>query len=184
MLMTIYFTASLERSPEYQEYYTSIVELLKKKGHTVIADQILNQTRDGIRSMPPEERMKYFETVEHWLTECDAVVAEVSNQSVSVGYEISRAQHRKKPILIVYHDGTPPSLLQYQPDESVICESYNKTNLPSVLHEFLDYAQETQDTRFTFFIKPVLTAHLEKKARELHTTKSGYLRGLIKKDML
>lgn len=181
--MTIYFTASLNRSQKDQEYYTIIVSFLKKKGHDVIADQILQKTRNTVHHQSPEERKKYFEKVEHWLTECDAVIAEVTNQSVSVGYEISRAQHLKKPILILFHDTNAPSLLQFQPDESVICETYNTRTIDSILEEFLEYAGETQDTRFTFFIKPSLTAHLEKKARELHTTKSGYLRGLITKDM-
>lgn len=181
--MTIYFTASLSRSQKDQQYYNTIVSILKKRGHDVIADQILQKDRNTIQDQSPEERKKYFEKVEHWLTECDAIVAEVTNQSVSVGYEISRAQHLKKPILILFHDTNAPSLLQYQPDESVICELYNLRTMDSILDEFLEYAGETQDSRFTFFIKPSLTAHLEKKARELHTTKSGYLRGLIKKDM-
>ena len=181
--MTIYFTASLRGKPALEAYYQRIVNHLAKQGHAVIADQILKHTSDDVSHQSQKERLEYFHEVEQWLGECDCVVAEISHRSVSVGYEISRAQHRKKPILILYRDCTPPTLLAYQPDESVVCEKYTDTNLESVLDDFLQYTEGTHDTRFTFFIRPDLTAHLEEQARKNHTTKSGYLRSLIQSDI-
>lgn len=115
--MTIYFTASLRGKPALEAYYQRIVNHLAKQGHAVIADQILKHTSDDVSHQSQKERLEYFHEVEQWLGECDCVVAEISHRSVSVGYEISRAQHRKKPILILYRDCTPPTLLAYQPDE-------------------------------------------------------------------
>lgn len=181
--MTIYFTASLKGKPVFQHYYERIANHLTNRGHNVIADHILKHTSDEVSRQTQQERLDYFHEVEQWLTECDCMVAEVSHRSVSVGYEISRAQHRKKPILILSHDAKPPTLLVYQPDESVVCENYTDTNLETVIDDFLQYTSGNHDTRFTFFIRPDLSAHLEQRAREKHTTKSGYLRSLIAQDI-
>lgn len=181
--MTIYFTASLKGKPHLQQFYERIANYLTKHGHTVIADQILKHTSDDVSHQSQKEHLEYFRKVEQWLNECDCVIAEVSHRSVSVGYEISRAQHRKKPILVLYHDTTPPTLLVYQPDESVVCERYTDNNLESVLNDFLEYTEGSHDSRFTFFISPSLSAYLEEKAHTTHTTKSGYLRQLIQSDM-
>ena len=38
-----------------------------------------------------------------WVTECDAVVAEVSNPSLGVGYELAYAEKLGKPVLCLFN---------------------------------------------------------------------------------
>lgn len=40
-----------------------------------------------------------------WINEADAVVAEVTNPSLGVGYEISYAVQNKKPVLALFRGG-------------------------------------------------------------------------------
>ena len=45
-----------------------------------------------------------------WLKECDMVVAEVTNPSLGVGYELAMAEVWKKPILCLYRPESGKSL--------------------------------------------------------------------------
>jgi len=45
-----------------------------------------------------------------WLADADVIVAEVSNPSLSVGYELGRAESLKKPTLCLYREREGRSL--------------------------------------------------------------------------
>lgn len=39
-----------------------------------------------------------------WVKESDALIAEVTNPSLGVGYEIAKAEEWNKPVLALFHD--------------------------------------------------------------------------------
>ena len=111
------------------------------------------------------------------------MVAEVSFPSISVGYEISLALHRRKPVLVLYSSGDPPSLLAAHRDEKLVCEHYTATSLADIVIDFVSYVEGATDTWFTFFITPVQNSHLDRRSREAKLPKSVYLRRLIEEDI-
>ncbi len=108
---------------------------------------------------------------------------QTSFPSISVGYEISLALHRGKPVLVLYSSGDPPNLLFYHKDEKLSCEKYTLETVKDIIEEFINYLRGTNDTRFTFFITPKIAAYLERIAKKERIPKSVYLRKLIEKDM-
>ncbi len=114
---------------------------------------------------------------------CDCVIAETSHPSVGVGYEISLALQRRKPVLILYTDGDPPSLFVHSRDENMACEQYTADTLEDIVGSFIEYVSGIHDMRFTFFITPAIAVHMEKVAKERNIPKSAYLRSLIEQDM-
>jgi hypothetical protein len=113
----------------------------------------------------------------------DCVIAETSFPSISVGYEISLALHRGKPVLILYSEGEAPSLLAQHKDEKLICEKYNSDNVKGIIEDFMSYVEGSNDMRFTFFITSTIASYLEKISRTQKIPKSVYLRKLIEEDM-
>ncbi|MBM3283848.1 hypothetical protein FJY90_06420, partial [Candidatus Gottesmanbacteria bacterium] len=111
--MTVYFTASIVGKRHYLSNYQKIIGILKAKNLEVISDHIINTTEAQIRMEKVEERIRFQKQLEKWLNSCDYVVAETSFPSISVGYEISLALHYGKPVLILYSEGNPPSLLAH-----------------------------------------------------------------------
>ncbi len=181
--MIAYFTASIVGKKHLLTKYHAIINHLKTRGCEVVADHILDITEDKIRLETREERLKFHKQLETWITGADFLVAETSFPSISVGYEISLALHRNKPVLVLYSQGDPPSLLAHHTDEKLICEKYTDATLPDIIDEFLNYIKGASDSRFTFFITPGIASYLEKTSKKEKLPKSVYLRKLIEADM-
>lgn len=181
--MRAYFTASIVAKKEYLKDYLRIVKILQDKGIDVIADHIINTTESQIRMETREERLKFHARLEEWIHNADFLVAEASFPSISVGYEISMALNRGKPVLVLYSTGDPPSLLAEHKDEKLVCDKYTQATLQAIIDDFVSYAQGAADMRFTFFITPKIAAFLDEVAKKEKLPKSVYLRKLIEKDM-
>lgn len=182
--LTLYFTGSIAAKDQYLPNYEKIVSHIKKRGHSVIADHILNaKSESEISKFDRSERLKFHTKLEEWIYSCDGMVAETSFPSISVGYEISLALRVGKPVLVLYSEGEPPSLLAHHKDEKLLCEKYTQGDLPILLDDFLHYIQSKSDLRFTFFITPKIASYLDETAKKNKLPKSVYLRKLIEKDM-
>ncbi len=180
--MNVYFTASLVGKKEYQKNYTAIIDYLKAKGYNVVADHILNVTESQVSLQTREERLTFHKKLEGWIQSCDFMIAETSFPSISVGYEISLALQYRKPVLILYSVGDPPSLFAYHDDEKLVAEKYTLANMRETIDNFINYVHGATDTRFTFFITPQIARYLEKISKRKKLPKSVYLRHLIEED--
>ena len=181
--MHIYFTASIVGKKDYLTNYEAIIQAFTAKGHTVQAEHILNITEPEIHMKTREERLKFHKKLENWIQSADFMVVESSFPSISVGYEISLALQYRKPVLMLYSIGDPPSLFAHHEDEKIICEKYTLDTLDTSINDFLQFVQGEADTRFTFFISSKQAAYLSKQSKQLRMPKSVYLRSLIDKDM-
>jgi len=181
--MVAYFTASIVGKKQYLPDYLRIINCIQNKGHTVVSDHIIKTTEAQIRFETKEERLMFHNQLEDWINNADFLVAETSFPSISVGYEISMALSKGKPVLVLYNNGDPPSLLQHHKNEKLICESYTETTLHGIIEDFINYAEGTADIRFNFFITPKIASYLEDTARKDKLPKSVYLRKLIEEDM-
>jgi len=181
--MTAYFTASIAGKQYHTAKYQKIIDILRAKNIEVMADHIMDATEAKISLETKQERIAFHNKLEEWITGCDFMVAEVTFPSISVGYEISLAIHRGKPVLLLYSEGNPPSLLSEHKEERIICEKYTITTLREIIDYFLYYVKGSNDMRFTFFITPKIAAYLEDLSKKAKIPKSVYLRHLIEMDM-
>lgn len=182
--MKVYFTASVVGKRHYRANYQKIIDHLVKRGHKVTSDHIMQTTEDRLSKITKEERLAFHENLEQWINTCDFVLVEASFPSISVGYEVSLALNRGKPVLMLYaEDSEAPSLLAHFKEEHFLCESYNSDTVTGIIDDFVNYVHGAADTRFTFFITPAIAAFLERISRKEKTPKSVYLRRLIKEDM-
>ncbi len=181
--MSVYFTASVAGKKQYLDNYLKIINILKAKKFKVISNHIIESTSAAIHSKKRKERIRFHKQLDKWLKHCDFVVAETSFPSVSVGYEISLAHHYNKPVLILYTNGKPPSLLVDCQNEKLIVEKYTTQTLNEIISDFIRYAKNSTDTRFTFYITPAISRYLDKVAQEKKLPKSVFLRKLIEDKM-
>ncbi len=181
--MNVYFTASVVGKDNYIQQYKAILNALKNKGFSIQAEHILNATEAGIRLQTREERLAFHSQLEKWIQDCDFLVAETSFPSISVGYEISLALQYRKPVLILYSEGDPPSLFAYHTDEKLVCEKYTLDSVNDTIDDFISYIKGANDMRFTFFITPKIAAYLDRVSKNEKIPKSVYLRKIIEKHM-
>lgn len=181
--MRIYFTASIVGKKQYLSYYKAIIEQLSHMGHTVIADHIMQTTEEQLTLETKEERRKFHKKLHSWITESDCVIVEASFPSISVGYEIALALNSGKAVLVLHTEGDPPSLLPELNAERLVIEKYSIASLHSILHDFLLYAQGSDDARFTFFLTHRQAFHLTSASKKVGLPKAVYLRNLIDQDI-
>lgn len=182
--LIVYFTGSISARDEYLEKYQKIVSCAKQNGKNhVISEHMFNLSEKDINASTRKDRLAFHAKLEKWIHSCDGVIAETSFPSISVGYEISLALKVGKPVLILYSDGGPPSLLAHHKDEKVLCEKYTPSTVQAIINDFLEYIQSSADLRFTFFITPSIASYLTAIAKKEKLPKSVYLRKLIESDM-
>lgn len=181
--MRAYFTASIVGKKYHQAHYEQIVELLRSKGVEMISDHILNVTEKDIQLQTKDQRLKFHHDLEAQINSSDFLIAETSFPSISVGYEISMALDRGKPVLILYSEGDPPSIFAYHENQKIVCEKYTSSTLPAILTDFLRYVSGEGDSRYTFYLSSAQAAYLDKQGKKHRVPKSVYLRLLIDQDM-
>lgn len=98
--MKIYFGGSIRGGRDDKELYFQLIALLQKHG-TVLTEHIgaANLSADG--EVEYSDKLIYDRDMA-WIAECDVVVAEVTQPSLGVGYELRDAELRGKPILALY----------------------------------------------------------------------------------
>lgn len=97
----VYFACSIRGGREKSNTYTILVDYLRPRAELlteIFADQKL--TDQGMNK--PEADI--YKTDINWIEQSDVVVAEVSNPSLGVGYEIGIAEKLNKPILCLYEN--------------------------------------------------------------------------------
>lgn len=181
--MNIYFTASLGAKKQYIHKYKAIVDYLEKQHHKVVSEHIFNATEESVRLTKKDDRVAFLHRVENWIKTSNFIIAETSFPSVSVGYEIALALRMAKPVLVMYSEGDPPSLLAHHTYDRLYTERYTIETIGTVINDFILYIEGKHDTRFTFFLPEELNAYLEITAKKHKQTKSMYLRRLIETDM-
>jgi len=125
----IYFACSIRGGRDDKELYKDIVEHLKPRCMLlteIFADQKL--TSQGMNKPSAD----IWNTDINWVGESDALIAEVSNPSLGVGYEIAKAEEWNKKILCLYRkqDGKKLSAMI---DGSPNLRLVNYDKLPEVL---------------------------------------------------
>ena len=97
----IYFACSIRGGRDDAHVYKELVEYIATKAKVlseIFADQALtsagmNDTNENI----------YKKDIA-WVHQADALVAEVTNPSLGVGYEIAKAEEWKKPVLALFRE--------------------------------------------------------------------------------
>ena len=98
--MKIYFAASIRGGRDDVLIYSELIKLLQKYG-TVLTEHVADKNlNDFGESLLDDE--KIHDRDMNWLLESDIVIAEVTNPSLGVGYEIGRAIENDKKVVCLY----------------------------------------------------------------------------------
>jgi len=100
----IYFACSITGGRDHAHVYQDIVDNIKSLGMHVLselfADKTIKSNEGTKHKLSPEEIWAWDL---NWVREADAIIAEVTQPSLGVGYEIAKAHTWDKPVLALYH---------------------------------------------------------------------------------
>ncbi len=101
--MKIYFSCSITGGRDDENIYQIIVNSLEADGHYVPTAHL---SRPDVMSLEKlVDPIDVYSRDIEWIESCQAMVAEVSTPSHGVGYEISWALSKGKPVLCLYRHG-------------------------------------------------------------------------------
>lgn len=135
--MKIYFAASIRGGREDQNKYNELIRFLSSKVEVLtehIGDSSLNQT--GEQNLSDKE---IYQRDLEWLESADAVIAEVTNPSLGVGYELGIAEKLGKPVLCLYDDSDHNRTLSAMISGNHKITTFHYTSLDQVKEGIVDF---------------------------------------------
>ena len=99
--MKIYFAGSIRGGRDDVDRYYDIINHLKKYGD-VLTEHVGNDALTSSGENILDDNQIHNRDME-WLQSADIVIAEVTNPSLGVGYEIGRAIEEKKKIICLFY---------------------------------------------------------------------------------
>lgn len=99
--MKIYFACSIRGGRDDAATYAELAQYIKSRSTLlteIFADGKL--TSQGMNKPSTD----IWSTDTAWIKEADAIIAEVTNPSLGVGYEIAKGEEWNKPVLALFHD--------------------------------------------------------------------------------
>lgn len=134
----VYFACSIRGGRDDQAIYQEIVDIIKTNAvllSELFADKSLSA--QGHTNLTDQEI--YNRDID-WIKEADYVIAEVTNPSLGVGYEISTAEAMNKPVLALFRSQTDrrlSAMIAGSPKTRVI-EYTNPSELKGKIKDFLN----------------------------------------------
>ena len=100
--MKIYFAASIRGGRKDQNKYNELIRFLSSKVE-VLTEHVGDSSLGKAGEKDLSDKEIYQRDLE-WLESADAVIAEVTNPSLGVGYELGIAEKLGKPVLCLFDD--------------------------------------------------------------------------------
>ena len=103
----VYFACSIRGGRSDAKIYAELVKFIKQ--HATVLSEIFadGKLTSGGMNKPSAEIWK---TDTAWIKEADCLIAEVTNPSLGVGYEIALAETLNKPILALFRNDSDKKL--------------------------------------------------------------------------
>lgn len=99
--LNIYFACSIRGGRDDAEIYAQLVKHIKREA-TVLTEIFADGKLTPSGTKKPSNVI--WETDLSWVQQADAVIAEVTNPSLGVGYEIAKAEVWGKPVLALFRE--------------------------------------------------------------------------------
>ena len=136
--MNIYFACAIVGGRQDEAVYSQLVQALLDDGHQV--PTAANAGLLGIKGLESEMAPRDVYTRDtSWIDACDVLIAEVSTPSHGVGYEISYALERQKPVLCLARRGVRMSkMITGNTMPGIVNADYaNKNEAQEIMRRFL-----------------------------------------------
>ncbi len=101
--MKIYFACAIVGGRQDEAIYQQLVDALLSYGHEIPTATNAGPAWQHMEGSPEPNEVYRRDTA--WIDESQALIAEISTPSHGVGYEVSYALERSKPVLCIYRRG-------------------------------------------------------------------------------
>ncbi|PIR59674.1 MAG: hypothetical protein COU68_04315 [Candidatus Pacebacteria bacterium CG10_big_fil_rev_8_21_14_0_10_45_6] len=167
-----------------KQSYKQIIDVIESLGHSLVTKHVLERQIHEIRAETEAEAELAAKKIQQWIRRAEILVYEVTKPDISIGFEIATAISNSKPVIVLYEIGAGevPHGLKGVHSEKLQLVGYSNDTLVESISIALEFARETNDIRFNFFVPPSISLYLDWIAQKKKIPRSVYLRTLIEKD--
>lgn len=162
-----------------------ISETIEELGHELVTRHVVERNPKELKTESSADAELYSKKAQSWIKRADIVLFETTQPDVSIGYEVATAMNLGKPVIILYKKDSSdaPHVLKGIDSEKLQILGYDNNTLKELVKVAIEYAQESVDVRFNFFISPSISGYLDWISLNKKIPRSVYLRNLIETDM-
>lgn len=172
--MQVYLIGSPSALAQNEPLYRRIMDIVSRQGADIVTDIFSDQ-----KSHP-----RFFSRVKAHIRKCDLVIAEVSQYTQSMGYEVANALEQEKPVYCFRNPAIEVSLKKPLPKNTLITVVvYTPESLEEKIAQVLEKASAGTVEKFTFSISPSQQKYLTWVEKNTKQTRSEYLKKLIDMDI-
>ncbi len=99
--MKVYFACSIRSGRQDADLYAELVAYIKTRAE--VLTEIFADGKLTVEGSSGTSR-DIWQTDMEWVKQADVIIAEVTNPSLGVGYEIAKAEEWSKPVLALFRD--------------------------------------------------------------------------------
>lgn len=177
--MKIFFICSLSGKEKYIKNYETIIKELESCGHKVVSDHVFKRNVEDVAKFDTKKHQNEFSKLFFEMRKCDAVIAEISFSSTTVGSFVALALQNFTPTLLL-HQNSYHGLVVGDPNRLMKISNYTLDNVDKVIKDFLDFAERRRlSIRFNLMIDKDIDKFLTQKSLETNVSKAEYVRRLI-----
>jgi hypothetical protein len=181
--MIVHFISGKTNIGKNIDYLRRIQNTIHRSGHMLARDWIepaFIEATEGIKGVVDWNAV-FKENMES-LNKADVMVAEVTEKSFGVGFQVALAAQQKKPILLLHQKhGYKKSLADGVAGDYIERKDYqNGDEIEGLVNAFLEKNDiKAKDMRFNFFIDRNIYNYLRWAAAKSGKTKAEILRELV-----
>lgn len=186
--MIVHFIAAESSVVKDIDTLRSIIKVLHGYGYSIARDWVEPAYQRRVKNVAYREvdwSRAYRESMEA-LAKAELVIAEVSHEGLSLGYQIANAVRQKKPTLLLREASANEDMFVTGIEEPhIFHETYaNEEELRAIIAKFVEQNHvEVKDMRFNFFIDRRIHNYLRWASFATGKTKAEVVRQLLKNDI-
>ncbi len=184
--MKVYFACSSSDIQKHLTNYNLIREIIKKFKHTIAADwveRVFNAKK--VDQISKREQTNIRDEGISAINFVDALIADISIPSSSVGFQVGLALSKKIPVLCLYSDefGSKevPQVINAINSPLLVISEYNSKSVGGIVKRFLRNLPKTKLIKFNFIITPQIAEYLDWGSKNSEVSKSDFLREKVEK---
>lgn len=182
----VFFSASIYSLPKSFDEYSNILKVIKKTKNDLLVDWLSNWSdkydkNKDLKNINKKIDVQYFFNNTEKILKADFLIAEVSNPTVGVGYQVFYASFHKIPVLALYsNDADIKKIKKFININShlVFLRRYNSKNLFYIVNDFLNSREILK--KFNFIASEKIVRYIDWLVLENNgKSRSEVLRDLI-----
>lgn len=99
----VYFACSIAGGRDHAHLYEDIVKQIQAAGAQVLSERFTDEKKVKDEAAKAHSMLDFIHDRDlAWVKEADGIIAEVTQPSLDVGYELGKATEWKKPVLALF----------------------------------------------------------------------------------